>query len=240
LSVCLSVCLSVSPSVHPLIHPSVLPSVHPSVHPSIRPSIRPSIQEQLKKRGVRSGTDFIVKSRAKPHINAEIFAKHICIVFLPNINELRTLGEFADEQAILLMDNCPSHVTEAIFALLRDALVRVIISAPHTRQISQHLDVSLFGVLKRRGQYKLRFNDDQSTADFSFKVYWTFKQTMIDADISGTFQGIGLGFDTRAEPNRVLFMKKIEGKSRISGNLAARLPNGETMGPTSEGGVWGD
>jgi hypothetical protein len=33
----------------------------------------PPVRAQLKKRGVRFGTDLIMKSNAKPYINAEIF-----------------------------------------------------------------------------------------------------------------------------------------------------------------------
>jgi hypothetical protein len=81
----------------------------------------PSLREHLKKRGAHFGTDFILKSRAKPYINTEIFAEYARTVFLPNLNEVRILAEFAGEEAILLIDNCPSHVTESVLALPRDA-----------------------------------------------------------------------------------------------------------------------
>jgi hypothetical protein len=54
----------------------------------------------LKKRGVGLGTDFILKSRAEPYINAEIFEEYIRTVFLPNLDELRSLEEFAAEDPI--------------------------------------------------------------------------------------------------------------------------------------------
>jgi hypothetical protein len=57
----------------------------------------PSARKQLKKHGVGFGAGFSVKLRAKPSINAKIFAEYIHTVSLPNLNELRTLGEFADE-----------------------------------------------------------------------------------------------------------------------------------------------
>jgi hypothetical protein len=58
------------------------------------------VREQLKKHGVRFGTDFLLKGRAKPYINDEIFLKYIRMVFLPNLNELRSLEQFADEDAV--------------------------------------------------------------------------------------------------------------------------------------------
>jgi hypothetical protein len=163
------------------------------------------LREQLRKRGVRFGTDFILRGRSKPYINAEIFEEYIRTVFLPNLNELRSLEQFADEDAVLLMDNCSSHIGKVILALLRDARVRVITWPPHTTQIFQELDISLFGVLKRRGQYKLPFGDDQDTATFLLKTYRTFKQTMVEVNIWGAFQQAGFEFDVSVEPYRLRF-----------------------------------
>jgi hypothetical protein len=118
------------------------------------------VREALKKRGMHLGTDLILKHRTKPYINVEIFADSIHNVFILNLNELQTLEEFTDEEAVLQMDNRPSDVGELILSVLRDARVRVISWRPNTMQISQELDVSLFGVLKRKGQYKLPIEDD--------------------------------------------------------------------------------
>jgi hypothetical protein len=121
----------------------------------------PAVRQTLKKRGVRRGTDLVLTHRAKPYINAEIFEEYIRSVLLPNQNELRSLEGFADEDAVLLMANCPSHVGEHSLGLLRDAQVRVITWPPNTTQIVQELDLSLFGVLKRKAQYKLPFDNDE-------------------------------------------------------------------------------
>jgi hypothetical protein len=111
------------------------------------------VRDALKKHGIRFGTDLILRHRATPDIHTEIFGDYIRKVFISNLNELRSLEEFADEEAVLRMDNCPSHVGELILGVLRDARVRVISRRSHTTQIFQELDVSRFGVLKRNGQY---------------------------------------------------------------------------------------
>jgi hypothetical protein len=56
----------------------------------------------------------ITKSNAKPYINAEIFLDYVQTVFLLGLAELWRLDEFAEEIAVLLMDNCPSHITCAV------------------------------------------------------------------------------------------------------------------------------
>jgi hypothetical protein len=109
---------------------------------------------KFEKRGVHFDPDFRLKARSKPYINAEFFLDYIRTVFLSNLNELRALEEFADEDAVLLMDTCPGHVTDETVGFLQDDRVRVITWASHTTQIFQPVDISLFGVLKRRGQYK--------------------------------------------------------------------------------------
>jgi hypothetical protein len=173
-----------------------------SLTPYIIPSQAPRlVQERLAKEGVRFGTDFVLRSNPKPYINAEIFLDYIRTVFFPNLAELRTLDGFTKETGVLLMDNCPSHVSDNIIGLLTEARVRVITFAPHTTQIFQVLDVTLFGVLIRGLGYKLPFEDEKETVRFIMKVYHDFKQTMVESNIWGAFQAIEFEFDTEAEPD---------------------------------------
>jgi hypothetical protein len=159
-----------------------------------------SVQERLKKEGVRFSTDFVSRSNPSPSINAEIFLEYIRTVFLPNLAELRTLDAFTEETGVLVMDNCPSHVTDDIIGLLTEARVRFITFAPHTTQIFQVLDVTLFGVLKRRLGYKLPFEDEKETVRFRMKVYHDFKETKVESNIWRAFGAIGFEFDTEAKP----------------------------------------
>jgi hypothetical protein len=69
-----------------------------------------TVRERLKKHCVRFGINFVFKYCTKPYVNAEILAEDIRMVFTPNLNERRNLEQFTDEDAVLLMDNCPSHV----------------------------------------------------------------------------------------------------------------------------------
>jgi hypothetical protein len=78
----------------------------------------PSDREQLKKHDVRFRTDLIMKSNAKRYISAEIFLDYVQTVFLSNLAELRRLDEFAEEMAVLLMDNCPSHISCVVMGSL--------------------------------------------------------------------------------------------------------------------------
>jgi phosphopantothenoylcysteine synthetase/decarboxylase len=151
-----------------------------------------------------------LKSNRKPYVNTETFLDHIEIVFFPNLIELRTLDEFAEEFAVLLMDNCSSHVTGYAIALLTKARVRVITLAPHTTKIFQILDVTL---LKRHLRYELPFEDQKATVKSIMKVYHDFKPTILEPNIWRTFQALGFEFDTKTELYRLLFNEEKLGES---------------------------
>jgi hypothetical protein len=102
---------------------------------------------------------------------------------MPNLADLWTLDGFAEETGVLLMDNCPGLVTDDVIRPLTGARVRVITFTPHTTQIFQVLDVTLFGVLKRRPRDQLPFEDENETVKCTMKVYHDFKQTMMKPNI---------------------------------------------------------
>jgi hypothetical protein len=66
------------------------------------------------------GTDIILTAPTKLYINTEVFTEYICTVFLPNLNDLHNLDEFASEDIILLKDNCPSYTREEVLDFLQD------------------------------------------------------------------------------------------------------------------------
>jgi hypothetical protein len=96
------------------------------------------------------------------------------------------------------------HVTDDIIRLLTEARVRVITFAPHTTQIFQVLDVTLFGVLKWRLGYEMPFEDEKETVTFRMKGYHDFKQTMVEPNIWEAFRAIGFEFDTEADSYQLL------------------------------------
>jgi hypothetical protein len=146
-----------------------------------------------------------MKVHSKPYVNAQMFFDYIKTVLLPNLAELRNSEAFAEEDAVLLMDNCPSHVTREVIGILTEGRVRVITFAPHTTLIFQILDLTLFGVLKHEPRYDLPLDDDIATLKCIMKVYRDFKKTMVEPNIWAAFQAIGFQYDMAAEPYRLLF-----------------------------------
>jgi hypothetical protein len=146
-------------------------------------------------------------------------------VSLSNLSEMRNLDECADDDAVLLINNCSSHAGAVILNLLRDDSVHALTWQSDTTQIFQELNISLFGVLKRRVQYQLLFDDDEGTTAFILKTYRTLKQTMVETNTLGVFHEAGFEFDVEVEPYRIRAdAEKIEKKSGVPKHLGTGFP----------------
>jgi hypothetical protein len=108
-----------------------------------------TLQKHLKKQTVRFGRDFASKFNQKPYLEAGIFLDSIRTILLPYIDTICGLAVFAQEIAVLLMDDCSDHVSDNVIHILTEARVRVITFAPHPMPVLQVLDLMIFGVLKR-------------------------------------------------------------------------------------------
>jgi hypothetical protein len=163
------------------------------------------VHERLKSRGVRLGVDFVLRHRSKSYVNGKLFLEYISIIFIPYLKELGDSEEFAECEAVLLMDNCSPHTGKAVIALLTGARIRVVAFAPHTTQIFQVLDVVLFGALKKHATSLTMLDEEQSAAAFLIKVYHDYKQTMVEVNIWSAFAAIVLTHDITQDPYGLIF-----------------------------------
>jgi hypothetical protein len=133
------------------------------------------VRRDLEADGIQIGRHLTLQHRDKRYVNAELFEDYLCSVFLPHLMIPRIVKDLREEDAVLLMANCSPHITRAVLELLSTADVRVVTFAPqpHTTQIFQVLDLSLFGMSKRHGQSQLRFEDDAGSPWFMSKMYIT-------------------------------------------------------------------
>jgi hypothetical protein len=166
-----------------------------------------ALHRALEATEMQIGKHFILKKRTKPYVNTDLFENYVRTVFLPHLAITRIMQNVRNEEAVRLMDNCSLHLTPIVIDLPSEARVRIVTFAPHTTQIFQVLDLSLFGVLKRRGQDQLRFGDDARSARFIKKGESRFS---IDHDQHQymerrAFRGIGLIYNIVGGIRRVLF-----------------------------------
>jgi hypothetical protein len=89
--------------------------------------------------------------------------------------------------------------------LLNTAGVRVVTFAPHTPQIFQLLDLTLFGIFKQEGKYHLPFSDLGTTVNFAYNVSLKMATRLTPPNIWAAFQAIGITFDMESIPCRIVF-----------------------------------
>jgi hypothetical protein len=110
--------------------------------------------------------------------------------------KMRAEEKIEAEKEVLLMDDCPSHITPELIDLLTSARLKVGTCSPHTTDILQVLDLTLFGILKREGQYSLLFDEPARTITFVYNLDIQMANTVTPPNISTAFQAIDLDLDT--------------------------------------------
>jgi hypothetical protein len=138
-----------------------------------------------------------------------LFSEYISAVLLPYIDELRTNDEFADKEAVLLMDNCWIHVQTGTPQMLADHRVKVITFPPHTSHIFQSLDLSLFGNVKKKMNYKLPLDSAEKTTGFIKRIFHTMKQTLEEDTVGGFLMQIGLQYNIETSPYLLCFDENV-------------------------------
>jgi hypothetical protein len=102
---------------------------------------------------------------------------------------------------------------------LSSARVRVVTFAPHTTQIFQLLDVTLFGFFKREEKYHLPFGDLGMTVNLGYNVYPKTATILTTPDIWNAFQTIGIEWRLIWETSHIVLCclspGKVEGVEAI-------------------------
>jgi hypothetical protein len=63
------------------------------------------------------------------------------------------------------MAHCSADVGDDVIHILTEARVRVTTFAPHTTQVFQVLDLTIFGVLRQFPRYGLLFDENNATVN---------------------------------------------------------------------------
>jgi hypothetical protein len=70
-----------------------------------------AVHRALEATGMQIGKHLILKQRAKPDVNADLFENYVRTVFLLHLAITRIMQNVRNEEAVLLMDNCSPHLT---------------------------------------------------------------------------------------------------------------------------------
>jgi hypothetical protein len=139
--------------------------------------------------------DLILERRQKPCMTAALFQQYVTTALIPFIHRVRTNDQLAGKPAILFMDNCSIHTRREVLQMLREHDVKVMTLPPHTTQVFQALDLSLFGILKRKLRYKLLLGNDDRVVKFFPKAFHSLKQTFVPDNVRNAFKMLGFEFN---------------------------------------------
>jgi hypothetical protein len=128
-------------------------------------------------------------------MSSQLFAEYISTVLLPCVDKLRSNEKFADKEAMLLMDNCSVHVQGDTLQMLADHRVKVLKFPPHTTHIFQSLDLSLFGNFKKRMNYRLSLETDETMACFIKRIFHMMEWNLVEDNVRSSFMQLGLTYD---------------------------------------------
>jgi hypothetical protein len=143
----------------------------------IASQVSDDITHRMMQKGFQFGADLIRRHRKTANVNTERFKEYITMALIFYVNELRVLDEFAEKEAILLMDKDPSHPKDEILSILTWVWIKGTNFAPRTTHIFQMLNLLLFNHFKRRQQYIMPMDSVFATVDYLTKIMHNLLQT---------------------------------------------------------------
>jgi hypothetical protein len=129
-----------------------------------------TVERLLKLRGFRFVVELILRKRDKLYMDSQLFHEYMATILIHYIKELPTNDKFAGKNTVLLMDNCAIHVQSDLLRFRADHQGKVITLPPHTNQIFQSLDLSLFGNFKKKMNYRVPLETDETIAGFVTRI----------------------------------------------------------------------
>jgi hypothetical protein len=91
----------------------------------------------------------MLKHARKCYVTKDLFLDYLAQIVVPFINSIRSASHQENEIAVLMMDNCGSHVHQEILELLTSNRILAFTFPPHSTNLLQPLDLVLFGLFKR-------------------------------------------------------------------------------------------
>jgi hypothetical protein len=83
------------------------------IHYDVTSQESDGLREALRKNGIdiEFGRHLILKKSQKPYANSKSFAEYLKLTFIPHVTRICAKRGIEQEDIVLLMDNCPSHLS---------------------------------------------------------------------------------------------------------------------------------
>ena len=169
---------------------------------------RKTIDDEVIDEGYREGQDFEYHYQERSFVTTEIFKKYISNQIIPYIKQTRKQMNLQDSHAVLLMDNCPSHVNEEILKILADEKIRVVTFPPHTTNLFQPLDLVTFNIFKFEKSMTRSIYKKGSQIDIFYRNIFAMERATISSNNRQAFKRAGLQIQARVVPNIAIVREK--------------------------------
>ena len=182
---------------------------------------RKTVDNEVYSKGLREGTDVILRYSETGYITSSIFEEWIEHFFVTFVNDTRNSLNLQNEEAVLFLDGCSSHTSGKVKQILAANKIKMITFPPHASHIFQMLDLVTFGVLKHaKYTIKTPFKNN-SQAHNIHKYLKAFEISTISSNNRAAFLRAGFIFDTSIFPYKIKIDENqiqeiIEGSNLIS------------------------
>ena len=178
-----------------------------------------TIEYQLFSSGFDVGTKIVYQQNA--FCNNDLFFDYVRDVICEEVERRRTLFGVKKQRAVLLLDQCRSHCSNEVKAILKSHRIEIVYFPSHCSHLIQPLDLSLFGIMKQKFTKKLWGFDFESSEQKervirALMVIEAFHVSSVPCNVVACFRKIGLypGVDDKWNRSSFIDSKTINLKLR--------------------------
>jgi len=162
-----------------------------------------SIPTELDRSGFRDGKDGLVLTSSSGYVNSDIFFTYFMNIVVSYIRNTRNEKELYDYPALILMDNCHSHVSENIRLICAEENIRIVTYPPHTSHLFQPLDLLIFALFKRKKYVSEGYKSFNITIQRIAQMMNQIRMVCTPDNVRSSFRRAGIFIDYSITPHRI-------------------------------------
>jgi hypothetical protein len=155
--------------------------------------------------GWREGKDFMLRHRQKCYMTTELFLEYLDRIVIPFINYIRSSRHLENSVAVIMMDNCSSHVNSDVLQLLSVNGIIGFTFPPHTTNLLQPLDLVLFGLFKRAKLLQEPELPRSSLEGQILLLQESYEKVCVKRNVRASFRKAGITLNCSQQPYTVRF-----------------------------------
>jgi hypothetical protein len=146
---------------------------------------------ELQKTGLLENVHATFAHTTSGYMTKESFKGWVDLNFVPQVNWMRKKLSLEKEKAMLLLDNCPSHLSDESFKTLGDANITFFTLLPNATHLLQPCDVGLFGAFKQHLKNEKGFSAAISPTELILHCTNAFRKATTTSSIIKSFRRAG-------------------------------------------------